>query len=240
MPGYAFGEPDPQRGMTLAMAPPLSAPPAMLVPKAGFEPARLAALPPQDSVSTRFHHFGMNRCILSQKRPAAGRSQAPGARRRSTDPRRLPGTSPSLGCHTGISRCAVGGTPDEARDSFCRRRGSGRAFAARVRPGGDRGAMAAHHGRQAGREGRRTGPIFVRRGSGSYSRSGAEGVGVGRDGSGSLEARSGNRGGEGRFASPGGGVVAAPQPETRSRSPSSNEGRRAIAAPFFCSARRSS
>jgi len=29
-----------------------------LVPKAGLEPARLAPLPPQDSVSTRFHHLG--------------------------------------------------------------------------------------------------------------------------------------------------------------------------------------
>ncbi len=29
-----------------------------LVPKAGLEPARVAPLPPQDSVSTKFHHFG--------------------------------------------------------------------------------------------------------------------------------------------------------------------------------------
>jgi hypothetical protein len=29
-----------------------------LVPKAGLEPARLSPLPPQDSVSTRFHHLG--------------------------------------------------------------------------------------------------------------------------------------------------------------------------------------
>ena len=29
-----------------------------LVPKAGLEPARVASLPPQDSVSTKFHHFG--------------------------------------------------------------------------------------------------------------------------------------------------------------------------------------
>ena len=29
-----------------------------MVPKAGLEPARLAPLPPQDSVSTKFHHFG--------------------------------------------------------------------------------------------------------------------------------------------------------------------------------------
>jgi hypothetical protein len=28
------------------------------VPKAGLEPARVAPLPPQDSVSTKFHHFG--------------------------------------------------------------------------------------------------------------------------------------------------------------------------------------
>jgi hypothetical protein len=31
-----------------------------LVPKAGLEPARLAPLPPQDSVSTKFHHFGIS------------------------------------------------------------------------------------------------------------------------------------------------------------------------------------
>ena len=29
-----------------------------LVPKAGLEPARVASPPPQDGVSTRFHHFG--------------------------------------------------------------------------------------------------------------------------------------------------------------------------------------
>ena len=29
-----------------------------MVPKAGLEPARLSPLPPQDSVSTKFHHFG--------------------------------------------------------------------------------------------------------------------------------------------------------------------------------------
>ena len=29
-----------------------------MVPKAGLEPARVAPLPPQDSVSTKFHHFG--------------------------------------------------------------------------------------------------------------------------------------------------------------------------------------
>jgi hypothetical protein len=29
-----------------------------LVPKAGLEPARISPLPPQDSVSTKFHHFG--------------------------------------------------------------------------------------------------------------------------------------------------------------------------------------
>jgi hypothetical protein len=31
---------------------------ARLVPKAGLEPARVSPLPPQDSVSTKFHHFG--------------------------------------------------------------------------------------------------------------------------------------------------------------------------------------
>ena len=30
-----------------------------MVPMAGLEPAQLALLPPQDSVSTRFHHIGM-------------------------------------------------------------------------------------------------------------------------------------------------------------------------------------
>ena len=29
-----------------------------MVPKAGLEPARGYPLPPQDSVSTKFHHFG--------------------------------------------------------------------------------------------------------------------------------------------------------------------------------------
>ena len=30
----------------------------LVVPKAGLEPARVSPLPPQDSVSTKFHHFG--------------------------------------------------------------------------------------------------------------------------------------------------------------------------------------
>jgi len=30
----------------------------LMVPKAGLEPARVSPLPPQDSVSTKFHHFG--------------------------------------------------------------------------------------------------------------------------------------------------------------------------------------
>jgi len=30
-----------------------------VVPKAGLEPARVTPLPPQDSVSTKFHHFGI-------------------------------------------------------------------------------------------------------------------------------------------------------------------------------------
>jgi hypothetical protein len=29
-----------------------------VVQKAGLEPARVSPLPPQDSVSTKFHHFG--------------------------------------------------------------------------------------------------------------------------------------------------------------------------------------
>ena len=32
-----------------------------MVPKAGLEPARVAPLPPQDSVSTKFHHFGISK-----------------------------------------------------------------------------------------------------------------------------------------------------------------------------------
>ena len=34
-----------------------------MVPKAGLEPARVSPLPPQDSVSTKFHHFGTNTII---------------------------------------------------------------------------------------------------------------------------------------------------------------------------------
>jgi hypothetical protein len=30
-----------------------------MVPKAGLEPARVSPPPPQDGVSTRFHHFGV-------------------------------------------------------------------------------------------------------------------------------------------------------------------------------------
>jgi hypothetical protein len=29
-----------------------------MVPKAGLEPARVSPPPPQDGVSTKFHHFG--------------------------------------------------------------------------------------------------------------------------------------------------------------------------------------
>ena len=36
----------------------------MMVPKAGLEPARVSPLPPQDSVSTKFHHFGTNTVII--------------------------------------------------------------------------------------------------------------------------------------------------------------------------------
>jgi hypothetical protein len=32
----------------------------MKVPKGGLEPPRVAPPPPQDGVSTKFHHFGMN------------------------------------------------------------------------------------------------------------------------------------------------------------------------------------
>ena len=39
-----------------------------MVPMAGLEPARLAPLPPQDSVSTKFHHIGTV-CALSQNAP---------------------------------------------------------------------------------------------------------------------------------------------------------------------------
>ena len=62
----------------------------MLVPKAGFEPARLAALPPQDSVSTRFHHFGMKPGILSQNTPGRAGPDAAAARRRRPIPRPVP------------------------------------------------------------------------------------------------------------------------------------------------------
>ena len=34
------------------------------LPMAGLEPAQLALLPPQDSVSTRFHHIGLRLIIL--------------------------------------------------------------------------------------------------------------------------------------------------------------------------------
>ena len=44
-----------------------------MVPKAGFEPARVSPPPPQDGVSTRFHHFGIVWFILqawsAQKAP---------------------------------------------------------------------------------------------------------------------------------------------------------------------------
>jgi hypothetical protein len=35
-----------------------------LVPKAGLEPARSYPPPPQDGVSTRFHHFGTGNSII--------------------------------------------------------------------------------------------------------------------------------------------------------------------------------
>ena len=34
-----------------------------MVPKPGLEPGRASPLPPQDSVSTKFHHFGI--CVKS-------------------------------------------------------------------------------------------------------------------------------------------------------------------------------
>ena len=38
-----------------------------MVPKAGLEPARVAPLPPQDSVSTKFHHFGTTHPISHRR-----------------------------------------------------------------------------------------------------------------------------------------------------------------------------
>jgi hypothetical protein len=38
-----------------------------MVPKAGLEPARGYPLPPQDSVSTKFHHFGT--FVYRQQKP---------------------------------------------------------------------------------------------------------------------------------------------------------------------------
>ena len=35
-----------------------------MVPKAGLEPARVSPLPPQDSVSTRFHHLGKKEALI--------------------------------------------------------------------------------------------------------------------------------------------------------------------------------
>jgi hypothetical protein len=35
-----------------------------MVPKVGLEPTRLLPLPPQDSVSTKFHHFGTKHIIF--------------------------------------------------------------------------------------------------------------------------------------------------------------------------------
>ena len=43
-----------------------------LVPKAGLEPARVAPLPPQDSVSTKFHHFGILKILKKVKIYLAG------------------------------------------------------------------------------------------------------------------------------------------------------------------------
>ena len=38
-----------------------------MVPKAGLEPARVAPLPPQDSVSTKFHHFGTEKYLTPRR-----------------------------------------------------------------------------------------------------------------------------------------------------------------------------
>jgi len=46
-----------------------------LVPKAGLEPARVSPLPPQDSVSTKFHHFG--KIISGPVRPVSARPGPP-------------------------------------------------------------------------------------------------------------------------------------------------------------------
>ena len=43
-----------------------------VVPKAGLEPARVTPLPPQDSVSTRFHHFGILKILKKVKIYLAG------------------------------------------------------------------------------------------------------------------------------------------------------------------------
>jgi hypothetical protein len=41
------------------------------VPKAGLEPARVSSPPPQDGVSTRFHHFGIYLAISPPSPPRA-------------------------------------------------------------------------------------------------------------------------------------------------------------------------
>ena len=38
-----------------------------MVPMAGLEPARLSPLPPQDSVSTKFHHIGIRLRIITER-----------------------------------------------------------------------------------------------------------------------------------------------------------------------------
>jgi hypothetical protein len=50
-----------------------------MVPKAGLEPARVSPLPPQDSVSTRFHHFGIAYYYLVCSAAGAGLCPVAGA-----------------------------------------------------------------------------------------------------------------------------------------------------------------
>ncbi len=51
----------------------------LMVPKAGLEPARVSPLPPQDSVSTKFHHFGPRNCYLAALSVCTGAAEGAAA-----------------------------------------------------------------------------------------------------------------------------------------------------------------
>jgi hypothetical protein len=81
-----------------------------MVPKGGLEPPRVSPPPPQDGVSTKFHHFGMEllfRRLLSRSRSGLGRLGGSSRRRRLLCPGRRRRRRRLHPFHDGVAPCTL-------------------------------------------------------------------------------------------------------------------------------------